>query len=114
MEIDQDFHNPEGKRDASKTLLDRVQKYKSFVYTDVMQLMEKNRLILLIKTVPRLNRQPKCSHCRQPGPGYDIFKSRQFELIPLWGMPVFFYYVMIRCDCPHCGVVVESVPWADK
>src|SRR5690606_39420510 len=26
---------------------------------------------------------------------------------------VFLVYAMRRVDCPKCGVVVESVPWAD-
>ena len=46
-----------------KTLLNRVQKYKSFVYTEVKQLMEEGRLILVVQIVPRLNNQPKCSRC---------------------------------------------------
>jgi transposase len=96
-----------------KTLLNRVQKYKSFVYTDVKQLMEKGRLILLVQIVPRLNSQPKCSGCGRVGPGYDTLKPRRFEFVPLWGIPVFFLYTMRRVACPRCGVVVESVPWAE-
>jgi transposase len=96
-----------------KTLLNRVQKYKSFVYTDVKQLMEEGRLILVVQIVPRLNNQPKCSRCGQPGPGYDSLKPRRFEFVPLWGIPFYFHYVMRRVACPRCGVVVESVPWAE-
>lgn len=96
-----------------KTLLNRVQKYKSFVYGDVKQLTEMGRLVLLVHLVPRLNRPPKCSRCGQTGPGYDTLKPRRFEFIPLWGIPVFFLYAMRRVACPRCGVVVELVPWAE-
>jgi transposase len=96
-----------------KTLLNRVQKYKSFVYGEVKQLTEMGRLILLVPLVPRLNSPPKCSRCGQAGPGYDTLKPRRFEFVPLWGIPVFFHYAMRRVACPRCGVVVESVPWAE-
>jgi len=96
-----------------KTLLNRVQKYKSFVYTDVKQLTDLGRLILLVSIVPRLNSQPECSRCGYAGPGYDTLKPRRFEFVPLWGIPVFFEYAMRRVSCPRCGVVVEKVPWSE-
>ena len=43
-------------------------------------------------------------HCLAP---------RRFEFVPLWGLRVFFLYMMRRVDCPACGVTVEQVPWAD-
>jgi transposase len=36
-----------------------------------------------------------------------------FEFVPLWGITVFFCYVMRRVDCRWCGVKVEAVPWAE-
>ena len=33
--------------------------------------------------------------------------------MPLWGIAVFFLYMMRRVDCATCGVRVEQVPWAD-
>ena len=91
-----------------KTLLNRVQKYKSFVYTDVKQLMEKGRLVLVVQIVPRLNNQPKCSRCGQPGPGYDTLKPRRFEFVPLWGILVSFVYHMRRVSCPNGGWLLCS------
>jgi len=35
------------------------------------------------------------------------------EVVPLWGIPVFFSYAMRRVDCLSCGVRVELVPWAE-
>jgi transposase len=40
-------------------------------------------------------------------------ESRQFEFVPLWGIPVFFVYAMRRVNCRRCGVKVERVPWAE-
>ncbi len=37
---------------------------------------------------------------------------RDFEFVPLWGMPTFFRYKMRRVNCPKDGVRIEQVPWA--
>jgi len=113
MEITTTSITQQENRMRVETLLNRVEKYKSFVYADVKQLMEQGRLILTVKIAPRSNSHPKCSRCGQAGPGYDTLKPRRFEFIPLWGIPVFFLYAMRRVACPRCGVVVESVPWAE-
>jgi transposase len=96
-----------------KTILNRVYKHKSFVYTDVKMIQEKDNLVLTVRIEPRRRRRPVCSGCGQPGPGYDTLPSRRFEFIPFWGMLVYFVYAMRRVDCPDCGVKVESVPWAE-
>ena len=96
-----------------KTILNRVYKHKSFVYTDVKMIQEKDHLVLTVRIEPRRNNRPVCSGCGQPGPGYDTLGSRRFEFIPFWGMFVYFVYAMRRVDCPDCGVKVESVPWAE-
>lgn len=95
------------------TLLNQVQKYKSFIYNSVKKLKENGRSLLLVQIVPRANSRPRCSGCGQIRPGYDTLKPRRFEFIPLWGIPVFFLYAMRRVACPQCGVVVESVPWSE-
>ena len=94
-----------------KTVLNRVQKFKSFVYQDV-RFSEADELALLITIEPRANSRAVCSGCEQRQPGYDTLSERRFEFVPLWGIAVFFLYAMRRVDCPSCGVVVESVPWA--
>ena len=43
------------------------------------------------------------------GPQYDRLAPRRFEFVPLWGLRVFFLYMMRRVDCPRCGVTVEQV-----
>jgi transposase len=96
-----------------KTILNRVQKFKSFVYENARwDETWIGRLCLIITVVPRANSRPVCSGCEKPGPGYDTMKPRRFEFIPVWNIPVFFEYAMRRVDCRSCGVRVEKVPWA--
>jgi transposase len=96
-----------------KTILNRVHKFKSSVYGNVVWLDSGENPELMIEVVPRANSKPICSGCEQPGPGYDTLPPRLFEFVPLWGIAVFFAYAMRRVDCPRCGVTVEMVPWAD-
>lgn len=95
-----------------KTILNRVQKHKSFVYGKVRQRRIRGRLSLEVRIHPRKNSRPVCSGCGQRGPRYDRLASRRFEFVPLWGMAVFFVYGMRRVECRQCGVKVEQVPWA--
>ena len=96
-----------------KTILNRVQRQRGFVYGSIRMLEEVGRLIIQVEIRPRANGQPTCSGCKQPGPGYDTLTMRRFEFVPLWGIPVFFLYAMRRVDCLSCGVRVELVPWAE-
>ena len=96
-----------------KTILNRVQRQRGFVYGSIRMLEEVGRLIIEVEIRPRANGQPTCSGCKQPGPGYDTLTMRRFEFVPLWGIPVFFLYAMRRVDCLSCGVRVELVPWAE-
>jgi transposase len=96
-----------------KTVLNRIHKFKSFVYSKIAFVQNDEELALEVTVEPRANSQPVCSGCGQKRPGYDHLGERRFEFVPLWGIAVFFVYVMRRVDCPTCGVVVESVPWAE-
>ena len=95
-----------------KTILNRVQKHQSFVYTDI-KLKEGEQLKLDITIGPRRNSRPVCSGCGCKRPGYDTLAVRHFEFIPFWGILVYFVYAMRRVNCPDCGIKVERVPWAD-
>lgn len=95
-----------------QTILNRVLKHSSFVYADARLLEEAGRPVLEVDVVPRKNGKPVCSRCGMRRPGYDRLPPRRFQFVPLWGIVVFFVYVMRRVDCPTCGVVVEEVPWA--
>jgi transposase len=97
-----------------KTILNRVQKQPGFVYGKAEFVQpEKGREVLEVHLEPDTRTQPVCSGCGQKGPGYDKLGQRRFEFVPLWGIAVFFLYVMRRVDCGRCGVTVERVPWAE-
>lgn len=94
-----------------KTILNRVQKHRSFVYGAV-RLMPGPRLAIEVEVRARANGRPRCSGCQRRRPGYDRLPARRFEFVPLWGIPVFLRYAMRRVSCARCGVRVEAVPWA--
>lgn len=97
-----------------KTILNRVHKFKFFVYGKAIFLeIETNKFAILIEMLARANSKPICSGCEQPGPGYDTLPPRRFEFVPLWNIAVFFIYALRRVNCKRCGVKVEKVPWAD-
>lgn len=96
-----------------KTILNRVQRLRGFVYARAGMLEERGRLIIEAEIRPRAKGRPICSGCNEAGPGYDTLATRRFEFVPLWGIPVAFVYAMRRVACPRCGVRVERVPWAE-
>lgn len=97
-----------------KTILNRVEHYKSFVYKRVRMVNgTAGQPTLEVTIQPRANGRPICSGCHRVRPGYDRLPARRFEFVPLWAIPVFFVYAMRRVDCPKCGVTVEDVPWGD-
>jgi transposase len=96
-----------------KTILNRVQKFKSFVYGNVKWVESEGASALLIEIIARAHSSPICSGCGRRRPGYDSLSPRQFEFVPVWGIAVFFLYALRRVNCRRCGVKVEAVPWAD-
>jgi transposase len=95
-----------------QTILNRVEKYKSFVYKSVRFGDHPKSLELEVLIVPRANSLPVCSGCRQKRPGYDRLPARRFEFVPLFQIPMFFVYALRRVNCPKCGVTAEEIPWA--
>ncbi len=95
-----------------KTILNRVHKFQSFVYSEIKLTEHKQQLAMEVTIVPRANNKPICSGCGKKRPGYDTRDTRRFEFIPFWGILVFFVYTMRRVNCPTCGIKVESIPWA--
>ena len=96
-----------------QTVLNRVQKYKSFVYGEIVISYHRGHPALTITIDPRVNSKPLCSRCGKRGTVYDHLASRMFEFIPLWGFLVFFVYAPRRVDCPVCGPTVEKMPWSE-
>jgi transposase len=95
-----------------KTILNRVEPFKSFVYGKAKWVEGAGRPTLEVALHARKNGRAICSGCGRPGRTYD-HRQRRFEFVPLWGIAVYFVYAMRRVDCPDCGVTVERVPWAE-
>ncbi len=95
-----------------KTILNSVEKHKSFVYEEV-RFVDQRRAEIEVVVRPRGGSRPMCSGCLRRGRAYDRLPVRQFAFVPLWGIAVFLSYPMRRVDCRRCGVTVELVPWSD-
>jgi transposase len=95
-----------------KTILNRLEPQPGFVYGRVTLLQEGRSWVMGVDLWPRARRQPICSGCGEPGPGYDTLPVRRFRYVPLWGIAVYLLYPLRRVDCPACGVKVERIPWA--
>ena len=97
-----------------KSILNRVEPLKSFVYeSERFVEVAGSQPFIEVTIKPRANGKTICSGCGKRRPGYDRGASRRFEYVPLWNFAVFFVYVMRRVDCPACGVTVERVPWGE-
>jgi transposase len=96
-----------------QTILNRVEKCKSFVYGRARLEERHDGPALIVQVRPRKNSRPFCSGCGQRGRVYDRLEERHFEFVPFWGILVFLAYRMRRVDCRRCGVTVEMVPWCD-
>lgn len=95
-----------------KTILNRVQKFKSFVYGNVRWLENSPEPAIEVEVQSRANSQGVCSICGKRRSGYDKLSIRHYEFIPMWGIKVFFIYAPRRVNCPCCGIHVEQVPWS--
>ncbi len=94
-----------------KTILNRVQKFKSFVYGKAQWVEGAREPTIEVVLHPRKNSRPICFICGHRRAGYDTQRIRRFEFIPMWGIKVFFRYAPRRVNCPHCGIHVEKMPW---
>lgn len=95
-----------------KTILNRLERNKSFVYGNP-KFRQGLPLAIEVPIKARKNSKPICSGCGKPGATYDRLSERAFQYVPLWQILVFFIYSMRRVDCRGCGVTVEMVPWAE-
>lgn len=95
------------------TILNRVHKFKSFVYSQVYWLEGPGgEPVIEARIQARRNSRAQCSVCECAAPGYDRLAERRFEFVPLWGIRVYLRYAPRRVSCPDCGVKVERMPWA--
>ncbi|MGH8296448.1 MAG: ISL3 family transposase [Steroidobacteraceae bacterium] len=94
-----------------KTLLNHVERLKGFVY-ESSHLIEGRVPRIEIQVRARERSRGACSHCQKTAPGYDRLPERQFQFVPLWGIPTSFRYAPRRVRCAQHGVCVEHLPWA--
>jgi len=97
-----------------ESILNRLYRNKSFVYTGCSLEEIEGRNTLVFEIEPRKNGLAVCSICGEVSPVYDTSnEARLFEFVPLWNIPVRFRYRMRRISCPVHGIRVERIPWAD-
>jgi transposase len=96
------------------TLLNKFHKFKSFTYVKDQIEEVKGEESYVVDIIPRRNGIVKCSKCQTASSIYDHQRElRLFEFVPIWGMKVYFRYMMRRVNCLFCGIKVESIPWAE-
>jgi transposase len=96
-----------------KTILNQVEKCKSFVYENTFWQTIKGEQSLIIQIVARKNSQGKCACCGALCGAYDTQPMRDYEYVPLWGIKVYFRYAPRRVSCKLHGIHVERIPWAE-
>jgi len=94
-----------------KTLLNKVERFKSFVYGTTQIMFVDGVEALVIDIVPRRNSRPICPECHKQWNVYDRQPQRLFEYVPIWTFKVYFRYAPRRVSCPEHGVIVEAFPW---
>ena len=94
-----------------KTLLNFKEHHSHFVYDDIRFAQTTTDSRIEVRVVARQGSQGICSGCNEKCPGYDHLSEREFNHVPVWGLPVVLLYAMRRVQCPRCGIIVESVPW---
>ena len=95
-----------------KTLLNKVERFKSFVYDTVQIITIAKKEALVIDIRARKNSKPKCPECGHRCAVYDRQPQRLFEYVPIWTFKVYFRYAPRRVSCPKHKVKVEALPWA--
>lgn len=96
-----------------RSILNRVEKLKGFVYESEEYFPSKDRSTIEVTVRPRKGCQGYCGGCGKKGTTYDTGEPRRFQYLPMWGILVFLVYCMRRIDCKKCGVTTEMIPWAD-
>ena len=79
-----------------KTVLNRVERYKSFVFGAVTFQLVNCSEALVIEIKARANSKPECTECGKRGKKRDTQPARTFEFVPIWAFKVFFRYAPRR------------------
>jgi len=94
-----------------KTLLNKVERFKSFIYGDSRLAVIGGADALIIDIKARRNSKPECPECGRRGKTHSTQPVRLFEYVPIWAFKVFFSYAPRRVICRVHGVKVEAMPW---
>ncbi len=96
-----------------KTILNRVEKFKSFVYGDCTFEQIDNSPSIIVEVAARKNAKGLCPECHKLSPSYDKQPLRRYQYVPLWNIPVYFAYAPRRINCKAHGIRVELLPWCN-
>lgn len=94
-----------------KTLLNKIERFKSFVYGKIQLETVAGEVALVVDMQPRKNSKPECPVCHCRFKAYDKQRARMFEYVPIWTHKVYLRYAPRRVACPEHGVKVEFLPW---
>lgn len=78
----------------------------------VVSVVERADGSLQIELDRKRGRRLPCGHCGRRCKYRDRRRLRCWKHVPLWGIAVTLRYRPCRVSCPHCGIVVEKIPWA--
>ncbi len=73
-----------------KTILNHVERHKSFVYQEARWADPETKTEIEIPIQLRANGRPICSKCGRRALVYDRLPARRFEFFPLWQIAVYF------------------------
>ncbi|GEM_PF-2288157 len=79
-----------------KTLLNKVERFKLFVYGPVCVMLINGVETLVIDIEPRSNSRPVCPECDKRRNAYDRQSQRLFEYQPVWTFKSYFRYALHR------------------
>jgi transposase len=111
MVLTRNHRNTTGEAMLIKTLLNKVERFKSFIYGDARFKTVKGSEALVIDIKARRNSKPACPECGKRGKVHGLQKLRLYEYVPVWAFKVYFAYRARRVICPIHGIHVEDVPW---
>lgn len=94
-----------------KTLLNKVERFKSFIYDSIGIMLVDGVEVLVVDIKPRLNSQPICPECGKRSASYDRQPQRLFEYLPIWSFKCYLRYAPRRVRCLTHGIKVEALPW---
>ena len=96
-----------------KTLLNRMEKFKAFVFCKAWIEESQGKETLVVDIQPRKNSRMECSICGRRRDVYDTREIREYEYLPFWVYQVIFRYAPRRVNCPWDGIQPEWIPWAN-